>query len=189
MNGISKRNVLKKQKLPNKITLKRSHLNEIATNEPATQNAKWAIKSEPRRSEEKRNTTCVRPTTPGTSFVAEWRKAVDDVSARLDDHLVNSANEIRCLKTDLQFTIEQLEKVKTSLRNEKIEKEKLLQEVSELKKANNDLIAKNQISTRRVEIAHDAFMKLKSRTIAYIADSYIDEEDANISQKAENVPV
>ena len=206
MNEASqKRNLLKKQKVSKtdsnveprlvkvtgvgKISLKRIHQNDIPTNEPAMQKGKWTIKSEPRRLEEKRNATCIRPTTSSRSFVTEWRESVEQLTEKLTDKLANNETEVRSLKNDLQFTIEQLERVNTQLKTERIEKEKLLQEVSELTKANNGLIAQNKISTRRVEIAHDAFMKLKSRTIAYIADSYIDEEDANLAQEAENVPV
>jgi len=108
-------------------------------------------------------------------------KFVSDFQKQLNNHLLDKDTKICSLEEDLKFIKHVLEKTKCNLKNERVEKEKIANELSELRKTHNNMVQENKRTEtlfvkeitsiqQQLTTSQNACAKLKTDAINFISN-------------------
>ena len=121
----------------------------------------------------------VQPGSSGSS--GSELKFISDFQKELNNHLLDKDTKICSLEEDLKFIKHVLEKTKCNLKNEKAEKEKIANELSELRKTHNNMVQENKRTEtlfvkeitsiqQQLTTSQNACAKLKTDAINFISN-------------------
>ena len=107
-----------------------------------------------------------------------------EFSDNLNNHLNNKARKISSLEADLKLSNHLLQETKNNLQNERAEKEKIAEELSELQKTHNDVLEVNKTTQmefwkvaqentslkQQLDASKSAYEKFKTGSINFLAN-------------------
>ena len=134
------------------------------------------IKTELEKNAMKKN---VKPGSSGSG--GSELKFISDFQKELNNHLHDKDTKICSLEEDLKFIKHVLDKTKCNLKNERAEKEKVANELSELRKTHNNMVEENKRTEtlfvkeitsiqQQLTTSQNACAKLKTDAINFISN-------------------